>query len=52
MFGKVYFNRSDPALFVEKRMGLGYTLNFGNPVSWFVIIVGAVALSIPLLLVP
>jgi uncharacterized membrane protein len=27
IFGRLYFNRRDPALFVEKRMGLGYTLN-------------------------
>jgi uncharacterized membrane protein len=52
ILGKLYFNRADPALFVEKRMGLGYTLNLGNPFSWLVMIVGVTALSIPLLLVP
>ena len=26
------------ALFVQKRMGLGYTLNLGNPVSWLLMI--------------
>lgn len=31
--GLVYVNRRDPALWVEKRTGLGYTLNFGHPVS-------------------
>ena len=51
-FGRLYVNRADPALFVEKRMGLGYTLNLGNPVSWLVVIVAVTALSIPLLLVP
>src|SRR4051812_7424294 len=51
LFGKLYFNRADPALFVEKRTGLGYTLNLGNPVSWLVIIVAVTALAIPLLLV-
>src|SRR4030095_2008771 len=50
--GKVYFNRADPSLFVEKRMGLGYTLNLGNPVSWLVMIVAVTALSIPFLLAP
>jgi uncharacterized membrane protein len=29
-----YVNRNDPAFFVEKRFGLGYTLNFGHPLSW------------------
>jgi uncharacterized membrane protein len=32
-----YVNRADPALFVEKRVGIGYTLNFGNPWSWVVL---------------
>lgn len=52
LFGHLYFNRADPTLFVEKRMGLGYTLNLGNPVSWLVMIVFVVALSIPLVFVP
>jgi uncharacterized membrane protein len=52
MFGQLYFNRSDPSLFVAKRMGLGYTLNLGNPLSWLVVGVFVAALSVPLLLVP
>jgi len=28
--GLFYYNPSDPALFVEKRIGVGYTFNFGN----------------------
>lgn len=35
--GIIYYNPSDAALFVEKRSGLGYTLNFGNPWAWVVI---------------
>ena len=50
--GMFDFNRADPALFVEKRMGLGYTLNLGNAVSWLVVLVALVAVAIPLLLVP
>jgi uncharacterized membrane protein len=33
-WGLVYFNRSDPAILVESRTGVGYTLNFGNVWSW------------------
>ena len=33
-WGLVYFNRGDPAIFVESRTGVGYTLNFGNVWSW------------------
>jgi uncharacterized membrane protein len=29
--GLFYVNRNDPALFVEKRFGIGWTVNFGNP---------------------
>lgn len=35
--GVFYFNRNDPAFFVEKRFGMGWTLNFANPRSWLVI---------------
>ena len=33
-----YYNPQDPALFVEKRMGVGLTFNFGNRLSWLVVI--------------
>jgi uncharacterized membrane protein len=33
--GLFYVNRDDAALFVEKRFGVGYTINFGNPKSWW-----------------
>jgi len=32
-----YYNAHDPALFVEKRIGVGLTLNFGNRLSWIVL---------------
>jgi uncharacterized membrane protein len=32
--GMAYYHPEDPALFVEKRAGLGYTINFGNRWSW------------------
>jgi uncharacterized membrane protein len=43
-----YSNRNDPALFVEKRIGIGQMLNFGNRLSWFIL---ALLLLIPLGLV-
>ncbi len=45
--GIVYHNPADPALFVERRFGVGYTLNVGNPWSWLIII-GILALLIGL----
>jgi uncharacterized membrane protein len=46
IFGRLYVNRADPTLFVEKRTGLGYTLNLGNPWAWLVMAVffGAITL--------
>lgn len=32
--GSFYVNKDDPALFVEKRFGIGWTLNFGRPMSF------------------
>jgi uncharacterized membrane protein len=33
-WGTFYYNPNDPALIVEKRDGPGFTLNFGNRLSW------------------
>jgi hypothetical protein len=44
--GLFYFNPTDPALLVEKRMGIGWTLNFGNPWSWVPLIAVAVIVVI------
>jgi len=32
--GIFYFNPADAAIFVEKRFGIGYTINFGNRTTW------------------
>lgn len=37
LWGVVYVNREDPALFIPKRFGIGYTLNFGNRWSWAIL---------------
>ena len=28
--GSIYFNRGDPSIFVERRFGIGWTVNFGS----------------------
>jgi uncharacterized membrane protein len=33
--GVFYYNPADPAVWVEKRFGIGWTFNFGNPRAWF-----------------
>jgi len=37
--GLFYYNPEDPSLFIPKRMGIGWTLNFGHPVSFILLIV-------------
>ncbi len=46
--GLFYYNPADPALMVEKRIGIGYTFNFGNPVA---LIVTVAALAVPIVIV-
>jgi len=45
--GLFYYNPDDAALFVEKRIGFGYTINFARPGAWIVILI---ALVLPLVL--
>lgn len=35
VWGLFYVNSQDPAIMVEKRFGIGYTFNYGNPVAWW-----------------
>lgn len=48
--GIFYSNPDDPAVFVPKRHGIGYTLNFGNPWSWLVLVLIFAAVAAPLIL--
>jgi uncharacterized membrane protein len=45
--GLIYYNPSDPALMVPKRLGVGYTLNLGRPMAWLVV---CAILIIPIIL--
>lgn len=37
--GLIYFNKNDPFIFVEKRFGVGWTINFANPIGYVIVIV-------------
>lgn len=37
--GIFYFNKNDPSIFVEKRFGVGWTLNFGHPLGYLILFV-------------
>lgn len=48
-WGIFYFNPDDPALFIPKRSGLGYTLNFARRGSWAVMALLLAAILLPLI---
>ena len=45
--GIFYFNRADPALWVEKRFGSGWTVNLAKPMAWLFFLI---ILLIPILI--
>lgn len=37
--GVFYYNRNDPSIWVEKRFGSGWTMNFARPLGWIIILI-------------
>ncbi|MFT8320030.1 MAG: DUF5808 domain-containing protein [Bacillus sp. (in: firmicutes)] len=37
--GLFYYNKNDPSVFVEKRFGIGWTMNFAHPIGYIMIVV-------------
>lgn len=50
-FGLFYVNKEDPSILVEKRFGIGWTINMGHKGSWvfLVLLVGSIFLIATLL---
>lgn len=44
-WGVFYYNPNDPSIWVEKRIGIGWTLNFAHSRSYFFI---ALILAVPM----
>ena len=44
ILGNFYYNKNDPSIFVEKRIGMGWEINLGNPI-------GLILTILPLILV-
>ncbi|CAM3157026.1 DUF5808 domain-containing protein [Filibacter tadaridae] len=40
--GVFYVNKNDPSIFVEKRFGVGWTINFAKPAGYFILFVPVV----------
>lgn len=47
--GIFYWNPADPSLFVPKRFGIGYTLNFANPWCWVVLVGILTMVAVPVI---
>ena len=48
--GLLYFNREDGALFVPKRLGFGWTVNWAQPGAWLAMGVVLVLACLPFVL--
>ncbi|MGH9735113.1 MAG: DUF5808 domain-containing protein [Candidatus Acidiferrales bacterium] len=48
--GMFYVNPDDPAVLVEKRFGIGYTLNFARPVAWVLMAFILALVTVPLVI--
>ncbi|GKU80556.1 DUF1648 domain-containing protein [Paenibacillus sp. L3-i20] len=44
--GQLYFNPQDPSIFVEKRFGVGWTMNFARPMGWIILLVPIVIITL------
>lgn len=47
----IYYNPDDPAIFVEKRVGVGWTVNGGRPLGILLLILPFIIIGITLLLI-
>ena len=52
LWSRFYHNTNDPVLFVEKRTGPGYTVNFGHLRTWLMMAVFLILILLPLVLNP
>lgn len=50
-FGFIYYNKNNPSVFVEKRMGIGVTINAGT-LTGMIIYIGIIVLIIGSILMP
>ncbi len=49
ILGNFYYNKKDPSILVEKRIGVGWTINLGNPVGLIVAILPIVLVIVLLI---
>ena len=44
ILGNFYYNKKDPSIFIEKRVGIGWDVNLGNPIGLIIMILPLVLL--------
>lgn len=44
ILGNFYYNKKDPSIFIEKRVGIGWEVNLGNPIGLIIMILPLVFL--------
>ena len=49
LLGAFYYNKNDPSIFVEKRIGVGWTINIGTPIGMGLIILLLIMLIITII---
>ena len=49
VLGNFYYNKKDPSIFVEKRIGIGWSVNLGNPVGLTVAIIPIILIIVLLI---
>ncbi len=49
-WGMFYYNPDDPNLHVEKRFGIGWTINFGRPAGMAIMIILVISIAVSIIL--
>lgn len=47
----IYYNKNDPAIIVEKRVGVGWTVNAGKPIGMVIMILPIIIVIVTMLLI-
>lgn len=49
LLGNFYYNKKDPSIFVEKRVGIGWDVNLGNPIGLIIMILPFILIIVSLI---
>lgn len=48
--GSIYYNPNDPSFSVEKRFGIGWTINFAHPAVWLILLATIIIIALAIFL--